>query len=209
MISRREMDERRFRACAAGFVWVLCAGLALGSSGCFGRSPAPRQYTLGAASATAGGSSELAIGLGPVTFPEYLDRPQLVTRLEGSELAFDELNRWAGGFQSNVVGALADALGARLGTDRVFLDPGASPFPVAYQVAVDVHRFEGSPGGELVLRARWVVREQAGEGRSWSEETTIRQGVDGTDTQSLIAAHDAALDALAGVIAGRITTPRP
>ena len=201
------MREWKSFVCS-GLPLLLCTVLVIGSPGCLGRSPAVRHYTLGALPGAGAGSEELAIGLGPVTFPAYLDRPQFVTRLEGSELAVDELNRWAGGFQSNVVGALADGLSARLGTDRVFLDPGASPFPLAYQVAVDIHRFEGRLGGDLVLRARWVVREQGGQGRAWSEESTIRKSVAGPEVDSLVIAHDAALDELAGIIAGRIGSSR-
>ena len=34
------------------------------------------------------------IGVGPVKFPEYLDRPQMVTKNKEGILKFDEFNRW-------------------------------------------------------------------------------------------------------------------
>jgi uncharacterized protein len=36
-----------------------------------------------------------AVGVGPVTLPKYLDRPQIATRAGRHELAYDEFERWA------------------------------------------------------------------------------------------------------------------
>jgi uncharacterized lipoprotein YmbA len=36
-----------------------------------------------------------AIGLGPITFPKYLDRRQIATRTGPYELEFVEFDRWA------------------------------------------------------------------------------------------------------------------
>jgi len=185
---------------------LAAAALALG---CLGRSPATHHYTLRPVGGGATAISELSIGLGPVTFPKYLERPSMVIRRGESEIRIDELHRWAGGFEPNVIGALADDLGARLGTDRVFLDPAASPFPVAFQVAVDFHQFEAHEGDAVVvLRARWVIRERSGEERAWTRETTIRQDLPGDSIEDLVAAHDTALARLADVIAGQITSAR-
>ena len=101
-----------------GAAALLIALLALG---CLGRSPGVRQFTLGPVPGptVAGTSSELVVTLGPLSFPPYLQRPQLVTRGDASELVYDERNRWAGGFESNVRRALADDLSERLGTPWV------------------------------------------------------------------------------------------
>lgn len=190
---------KRFGGIAAALV---TGALALG---CLGRSPAVHHYTMSSVGGSDVAPSDLSIGLGPVTFPKYLERPHLVTRRGGSEIEIDELNRWAGGFEPNVVGALADDLGARLGTDRVFLDPAASPFPVAFQIAVDIHQFEAVDRDALVLRARWVIRERSGEERAWTREATVREELVGGDVEDLIAAHEQALGRLADLIASQIT----
>jgi uncharacterized lipoprotein YmbA len=139
-----------------------------------------------------------------VSLPRYLDQPQLVTRVGGSQLAYDELHRWAGGFEPNVLRALGDDLSARLGTKRVVAYPAEAPFPLAYRVTLDIFRFDGRPGGEMVLRARWILHDGSGEEGPWSEEAEIRHPLPDADVQSLVAAHDAALGVLAGEIAARI-----
>ncbi len=180
---------------------ALFAGLALG---CLGRSPAVRQFTLspvpGSSSAA---SADRVVFLGPVGFPAYLERSQLVTRVAPSELAFDEYRRWAGGFESNVVRVLADDLGSRLGTTLVVLNPAEAPYPLGFRVAVDFLQFEGEPGQALTLRARWVIREEGGDG-VWNEQSTIRRPLADDDVESLVSAHNAALGELADIIAAQI-----
>ena len=139
-----------------------------------------------------------------MSLPRYLDQPQLLTRAAGSQLAYDELHRWAGGFESNVLRALGDNLSALLGTKRVVVYPAEAPFPLAYRVTLDISRFDGRPGADLILRARWIVRDESREKGPWSEESEIRQLLPNGDVQSLVAAHDAALAALANEIAARI-----
>ena len=186
-----------------GGLAVSVAALALG---CLGRSPSVRHFTMSPQTGVAGGARvEGAVGLGPVSFPRHLERPQIVTRTGAAQLSFDEYNRWAGGFESNVVRVLADNLSSRTGTP-VVVDRSASPLQIAYQVAVDIDEFEGRPGEQLVLRARFVTRERAGEKRVWTDESTVQQPVDGRDVESLVAAHDAALAQLADAIARRLAS---
>ena len=172
---------------------------------CLGRSPTTHHYRMnlfaGAAVETSLGGR--AVGLGPVSFPRHLERPQIVTRTGVSSLSFDANQRWAGGFESNVVRVLAGDLALRIGVP-VVIDPASTPLPVIYQVAVAIEEFEGRPGGELVLRARFVVRERGGEERVWSDLATVRLIVEGRDLGSLVSAHDAAVGGLADAIALRL-----
>jgi uncharacterized lipoprotein YmbA len=175
--------------------------------GCLGRSPQVRFYAISAVQGTAPDrASDLAIGVGPLSLPRYLDQPQLVTRVHGSRLAYDEQNRWAGGLESNVLRALGDDLSARLGTQRVVVYPAAAPFPLDYRVTLDIFQFDGRPGGELVLRARWIVHDGSGEAGPWSAESEIRHPLPDGDVESLVAAHAVALGELAGEIAARIAS---
>ncbi len=193
---RRDRRGRAFATLAVATLWI----------GCFGRSPDVRFYTLNAVGSASGdgGTAELAIGVGPVTFPRYLDRPQLVTRIETSELAYDELHRWAGGFTANVQSALAENLAARLGSARVLANPNAAPFPLDYRVGVDIQRLEAGPGATLALRARWIVRDEADRERHWRGESSIEVPLPSGDAAGSVAAHEMALAQLADAIAARV-----
>ena len=193
-------ETRRYSKRAFAALGLMLLGLA-----CLGRSPATHHYRMNlfAGAAVETGLDGRAVGLGPVSFPRHLERPQIVTRTGTSSLSFDANQRWAGGFESNVVRVLAGDLVQRIGVP-VVTDPASTPLPVVYQVAVAIEEFEGRPGGELVLRARFVVRERGGEERVWSDLATVRLIVEGRDLGSLVSAHDAAVGGLADAIARRL-----
>lgn len=176
---------------------ILCLGLLLG---CLGRSPSTSHYSMRPVPGSAvGGSSDMAVGLGPIDVPRYLQRPQMVTRLDGSELKFDEFERWAGGFEANVTSVLADDLSTRLGGAHVVLDPSNTALPLAFRVSVTFQEFVGRPGESLVMRALWVIRSDGGD-IAFSDETRVDEPL-GRGPEALVSAHDAALGRLADAIA--------
>ncbi|MBM4201862.1 MAG: membrane integrity-associated transporter subunit PqiC, partial [Gammaproteobacteria bacterium] len=140
--------------------------MALVASGC--SSPEPRFYVLAgpvapgkpAQAAAAGGA---AIGLGPVQFPGYLDRPQIVTRSGQNELDLAEFERWAEPLKDNAVHVIADTVSQNLGGRKVVIFPWKRATPIAYQVTVDVKRFDRTRGGETELAVRWALLTADGQ----------------------------------------------
>jgi len=98
-----------------------------------------------------------AIGIGPVSFPAFLDRAQLVVRSGSSALSLDELHRWGGSLQDDFPRVLGENLAYLLSTNRILLSTSEVRYPVDYRVTVDVLRFEGTDRGEAELKVRWAV----------------------------------------------------
>jgi uncharacterized protein len=98
-----------------------------------------------------------AIGIGPITLPEYLNRPQIVTRISGNQLAVAEFDEWGGNLNDNIGRALASNVSTLLETDRVSLYPWQNEAPIEYQVTVDVVNFEQDVDGSSLLTAFWSV----------------------------------------------------
>ena len=92
---------------------ALVASVAL-TNGCLGGNP--DFFTL-SPSAAAGGPSpvaslpELGLAVGPLSFPRYLDRPQLVTRDGSHRLIVDDDHRWGDTLRTEVLRVVADARG--------------------------------------------------------------------------------------------------
>jgi uncharacterized lipoprotein YmbA len=105
----------------------------------------------------------LSLGLGPVTLPPYLDRPQMVRRIAPNELAFDEFNRWSESLKENFTRVLGNDLEKLVGIDRLVPYPWYSTAKMDYAVAITVMRFEQQPDGQAVLDARWSIRNAHGE----------------------------------------------
>jgi uncharacterized lipoprotein YmbA len=98
-------------------------GAVLGASlltvpGCLGLQQPSRFYLLSAQPSAettlpiALAEPHLAIGLGPIAFPKYLDRPQIVTRTSPYELNFAEFERWSEPLDTNFSRILAENLAA-------------------------------------------------------------------------------------------------
>jgi len=101
--------------------------------------------------------NDLTIGVGPITIPEYLDRPQMAARSTPYSLQFAEFDKWAEPLEKNLARVLADNLSILLSTDRVVVFPWVGSVHVLYQVTVDVAQMEYTPDGKALLAAGWSV----------------------------------------------------
>jgi hypothetical protein len=138
--------------------------LALLLAGC-ATTPPSSFYTLAPIpEATAGtdgiAGGGLAVGLGPVVFPQYLDRPQLVLRDGVNRLDVNEFHRWGGTAQDDFLRVWGENMAYLLGTSRLALFPSESRMPLDFRVLAEVLAFEGSVGGDAVLRVRWSVMDE-------------------------------------------------
>ncbi len=200
------------RIVSGGF-WVLCLGLLL-SAGCGGSTPS-RFYQLGslkaepAASAEASPAERIVVAIGPLRIPDYLDRPQIVTRSGINEIRLAEFDRWAGSLERDTVRVLTEDISALLPADRFLVIPwvsaSGSALPSLYRVEVTIVRFDGGPGSSVVLKAQWAVFK-SGEGLLLHRESVIREEVHGPGYVDMVAALSDALAGLSKDIANTITS---
>lgn len=183
--------------------WWGVLGLLL-VMGCLGRSPEPRYFTLGgqAAAVTAEGRP-LSILLASARLPDYLDRQEMVRRLDSGELEIDSRHRWAGGLQTNVLRALGEALGRELGTPLVVVYPREPRVPPDLRIDVDFDELVVVEAPSLVVRARWAIASQ-GEEKVHGGTAAFESSVSAGSPRSRVAAHQSALEQLAAAIAADV-----
>jgi len=97
------------------------------------------------------------LGVGPITVPEYLQQPQIVSRLEGNNVKVNEFQRWAEPLQDAVERILTQNLALLVPSETISTYPWTADTRVDYRVIVEVVCFEPEPGGESVLLARWRI----------------------------------------------------
>src|SRR6266487_207772 len=97
------------------------------------------------------------IGIGPMAFPKYLDRPHIVTLASRYELTLSEFERWAEPFEGNFARDLADHLATMIPTDRLAMYPWPPGTPIDYQVTIEVVHFVGQLSGASTLLAQWSL----------------------------------------------------
>lgn len=140
------------------------------------------------------------IVVSPVTVPDSVDRPQIVTRTAGNQIELNEFARWGEPLKTDIARVIAADLGQRLATARVSLfESGASASSV-WHVRVDVMSIDSVPGEAVTIDAQWAVRPP-GNGAPVLGQTVAREAVEGRDYGALVAAHERALGVISTDIA--------
>jgi uncharacterized lipoprotein YmbA len=150
-------------------VLAPCGVALLVLSGCLGSTPPTQWYLVppltspDTALPASTGQRDLTLGVGPVTVPPYLDRPQLVTRTSRAKLVLADLDQWAAPLPDTIARVLAENLSLLIPTERVVLHPWPRTLDPDYQVTVEVWQFERAPGNQVVLVARWSLLDRDGK----------------------------------------------
>lgn len=106
-------------------------------------------------------TGRLTLGLGPIKFPAYLDRSEVVTRVEANQVRVSETDHWAEPLKTNFTRVLSQNLSVLLGEPQIINFPWYSSTPIDYQIAMDVQRFETDAEGNAVLVAQWAIEDPA------------------------------------------------
>jgi uncharacterized protein len=182
-----------------------------GLAGCVGSSAPARLYVLTPGPEATGdppgvqGPCSLALGVGPVQLPDLLDQAQIVTRRRADEIDRAEFDRWAEPLADSVPRVLVEDLSALVKTERVALFPWDPEQAVRYQIAVNVLRFDGALGGDVVLDARWRILAADGTERA-VHRSVLTQPTGGPGYEAVVAAMSRALTALSREIAATLGT---
>ena len=150
-------------------------------------------------------AGKMVIGIGPVRLPEYLARPQIVTRQSANRLQLADNHRWAEPLGENIPRVLGENLSAQLGTDRILLYPWPSSRTTDYQLLVEVLHFENESGGAARLVALWSIKGK--DGRIVLPERRSSHLVPATsqDQEGLVGALNEALGSFCREIAQELT----
>jgi uncharacterized lipoprotein YmbA len=201
---------------------ILCGFFWLALPGCASLSPKPdpsrfftlapltqEQQPLAQSSIDTGDTGQISLGLGPINFPGYLDRQELVSRVSQNRFAIAENDRWAEALADNFTSVLAQNLAVLLRTDRIILYPWPSNRRPAFRVEIDVLRFEPEASRNAQLFARWSVRDTTEKVPPTVRESRLTRPLKGSSTEDSVAALSEALGELSQEIAGAVRAIEP
>ena len=176
-----------------------------------GRQSSPTRLYVLTALAPPGGTpagksaTGVAVGVGPVELPQYVNRPQIVTGESGNELQQAGFDQWAEPLETNFTRVMAENLSQLLATERVAVFPWKGPVPLDYQVVVEATHFLGTPGGTASLVALWRVLGKEGRETLVSRQSSFTETTGSSDYTALAAAMSRTVAALSRDIATTIT----
>jgi uncharacterized lipoprotein YmbA len=150
------------------------------------------------------GDGSFSIGVNPVRIPEYLNRPQIVSRRSEMELFLDEFNKWAEPLEDNFTRVLTENLANILCTDPVAIYPARVATPVDFRVTVDVLRFDGMPGKEIFLVARWAIFGKERDELLVVRRSVYTESVGDSSYQNFVHAKSRAIENLSKEIAAAV-----
>jgi len=101
--------------------------------------------------------SKHMIGVAEVEVSEYLDKPEIVTRLSAGRLSVHEKERWAGSFAKNLQSVLQHDLSAMLPGYTFLAYPWEEPLSDSYRIYLTIDRFDGDATGTVTLSGRWSL----------------------------------------------------
>jgi len=183
---------------------VAMLGFAVLTTGC-SLSPKedPSQFYVLAAPADIERSApaDVILGLGPITLPQYLHRPQMVTRNSEQQVTLSEVHRWAEDLEAGIARVMREDLLRTTGAGQVLLYPWLASRAVNYAVEVDILRFEGDAAGAVELWAAWRIRDMATREVLVTHESRITQPAASTTASAIVTAHNQAIAALSQEIA--------
>ncbi len=188
-------------------VLLLAGGLL---SGCVSKgTPVTRFYVLsplGSAVAPlseANRSDPLSVEIVPLRLPQYLNRPQIVTRAGGNELELAEFHQWGGNLAKNMTRVLARNLAQLLATPDIAIFPSRPPAPADVRIEVEVLQFERASDGRVHFSAQWRLQKGRDRAPLLARITDlVSPAVDtATGLDDTVAAMSALLGELSRIIA--------
>ena len=150
----------------------------------------------------------LVIGLGPISLPQYLDLPDIVTRDGPNQMRLADLNKWAEPLEPLLTRIMSEDLYALLDAEDVIPIPQRGDVALDRIVEVDISRFDAGDTGEVVLDARWRVYKGDNETLLTSGRSRVtEQGAPPPDYDAIVAAMSRAVGRASEEIAAAIASP--
>jgi uncharacterized lipoprotein YmbA len=149
----------------------------------------------------------IVVAVGPMSIPDYLDKPGLVTRSGRNEINVSEFHRWAGDLDSILSRAVIENLSALLPVDRfsvVRWAPGRQvTLPITYRLTIDVTRFDVVPGDAAFFESSWMLYGNEKE-PILIRRSVISAPVKGTDYDEMVGAMSKTIEDFSREIADAV-----
>jgi uncharacterized protein len=117
-------------------------------------------------------NTPLTIGVGPIDFPDYLRRLEVVTRTSPNQLDLSAEKRWGEPLDKNFARVFSENISKLLNTQQIEKYPWPVRTRVDYQITIDVQRFETTADGQSQLVARWIIKDGVTGKDLYASETT-------------------------------------
>jgi len=190
---------------------VLVGAFLLILGGCITQASAPtRFYMLSPIPGpktelkVAEGDQFIIVGIGPIEFPAYLDRPQFIIRQSQNEFKLAEFDHWAEPLKNNFERVFIENINKLLIEEPVAVAPWRSNLQIDYQLQVEVVRLESDLEGHVSLKAGWILLRDEDKKMILAKVSSYREKSKSKDYKEIVASQSRAVGSLSKEVAETI-----
>lgn len=173
-----------------------------------GSTPQSNHYMLSTLGDGTTGDTGPAIGVGPISVPEYLNRNSMVLNEDNNRLKIAKYDRWAEPLSNGIGRVVAVNLAELLDTQKVQTFPWQRQSPPLYGIEINVIELSAQ-GNSTRLIAKWVLRDVAANSVLVQKISQLSEQADSAEPASIAAAYSDLLASLSREIAGKIPQQKP
>jgi len=154
------------------------------------------------------------VALGPISFPDFLLRPQIATYVRGNQLDYADYDRWAEPLIDNFTRVMGENLSGAIPTRFVLPYPQPGSIQFDYKITVAVSEFALDTSGTILLTARWNIATGGDQSSLDRDLTTVSAPVafekpDKIDYNKLVQTMSDLVNELSRIIADRFKHVSP
>lgn len=165
-------------------------------------SPKPTYYALSSTPIPAGmTSSNMRVMVGPVALPDALDQPRIAVQSSGTEVKLHEYHRWAGSLKNDIGRVVGAKLALDLEISNVWAFSQSTQSNFDYQVLIDVQALESRQDDGVLLDMLWTVKPKDEKKQPVMGRSVIREAVNGSSIEAIVAAQSRAFSLASADIA--------
>jgi uncharacterized lipoprotein YmbA len=97
----------------------------------------------------------IVVEISRLQLPQYLERPQIVSRRSDNRLVLAEFSQWAGNLRKNMMRVMAENLSRQLATPMIAIAPDHAVSAPDARIELEIMQFERLASGKVSLIARW------------------------------------------------------
>lgn len=195
------------RKIACSFRLMVCVGLLALLNACVSSGPATTYYSLFPHKAPPQvqlKNSDISLGVGPLTIPEYLDNPSIVSLTNSQRIRVAGYHAWAGDIKESMTRVLAANISASLQEKDVWAFPWDNRVRPRYQLRMVFDEFAGELGGEVELRARWTLLDLRSSEVLYLGSASFTENSLSDDMDGYVAVLNRLLNSFSSKVAGEL-----
>jgi hypothetical protein len=129
---------------------------------------------------------DVAVGIRPVRIPAYLDRLQLVIRLNDNELRMDEFNQWAEPLSDSIFRVIKENLHTLTGSNQLYSSIKRQSTKIDLLLSIQIIRFEADAAGKVTLSANWQIEASDNHEKLLEKRSILSHPCDGPNPKEMV-----------------------